>query len=152
MRPMRPFVPKTLYRPLLAAAGVLALALGVLGVVLPGLPTTPFVLLAAACFAKASPRLHQWLLHHRWLGPLVRDWEAHRSLPLRVKWLSTTTMAVMVLLSAWRLHTLPWAQAAVLCLGAVGAWVVWRIPTRTAAAPNHANGPHLQPNPPRSDI
>lgn len=140
---MRPFVPKALYRPLLAAAGVLALALGVLGIVLPGLPTTPFVLLAAACFARASPRLHHWLLHHRYLGPLVRDWEAHRSLPLRVKWVSTTAMTVMVALSAWRLNTLPWAQASVLCLGAVGAWVVWRIPTRKPAAPDNANSPHL---------
>ncbi len=67
---------------LLVAVGVLSLALGLLGVVLPGLPTTPFVLLAAACFAKASPRLHRWLTRHRFLGPMVRDWEAHHSLAL----------------------------------------------------------------------
>lgn len=115
---------------LLTLAGVLALGLGVVGIVVPGLPTTPFVLLAAACFAKASPRLHAWLLAHRYLGPMVRDWEAHRSLPLRIKWLSTTLMTVMVALSAWNLAGRPLLQALVLGLGAVGAWVVWRIPTR----------------------
>jgi uncharacterized membrane protein YbaN (DUF454 family) len=73
----------SLRQALLVAAGLLALGLGLIGVVLPGLPTTPFVLLAAACFAKASPRLHRWLTQHRYLGPMVRDWEAHRSLPLR---------------------------------------------------------------------
>ena len=83
---------------LLVAAGVIALFLGLLGVLLPGLPTTPFVLLAASCFAKASPRLHRWLTQHRYLGPMVRDWEAHRSLPLRVKWLSTGMMLCMVAL------------------------------------------------------
>lgn len=119
-----------LKRGLLVVAGLLSLGLGLLGVVLPGLPTTPFVLLAAACFAKASPRLHHWLLHHRHLGPLVRDWEAHRSLPLRVKWVSTTLMLTMVGLSAWQLAGRGWLQAVVLGLGLLGAWVVWRIPTR----------------------
>lgn len=123
----------------LVTAGLLSLLLGVLGVLLPGLPTTPFVLLAAACFAKASPRLHHWLVNHRYLGPMVRDWEAHRSLPLRIKWLSTTLMTAMVLLSAWQFRGQPWLQVSLLGLGVVGAWVVWRIPTRQ---PNTQQGAH----------
>lgn len=119
-----------LRRGLLVAAGLLSLGLGLLGVVLPGLPTTPFVLLSAACFAKASPRLHRWLTQHRFLGPMVRDWETHRSLPLRVKWVSTSLMLTMVGLSAWQLAGRGWLQALVLALGLLGAWVVWRIPTR----------------------
>ncbi len=115
---------------LLVAVGVLSLALGLLGVVLPGLPTTPFVLLAAACFAKASPRLHRWLTRHRFLGPMVRDWEAHHSLALRVKWISTSLMMSMVGLSAWQFMGRPWLQSILLGFGLLGAWVVWRIPTR----------------------
>lgn len=114
----------------LVAAGGLSLLLGLLGAVLPGLPTTPFVLLAAACFAKASPRLHHRLLTHRWLGPLVRDWEAHRTLPLRVKWLVSGMMTLMVGLSAWQLSARPWLPVLILGLGLIGVIVVWRIPTR----------------------
>ena len=120
----------TLLQTLLVAAGLVALGLGLIGIVLPGLPTTPFVLLAAACFARASPRLHRWLTTHRYLGPMVRDWEAHRSLPLRVKWIAITMMGTMVALSAWQFNGRPWLQGAVLALGLVGGWVVWRIPTR----------------------
>jgi len=121
----------------LIAAGMLCLALAMAGMVLPGLPTTPFVLLAAACFARASPRLHAWLLNHRYLGPMLRDWEAHRSLPLRVKQLSTSLMAAMVALSVWQLTGKPWLQLLLLGLGMTGAWVVWRIPTRPAQKNNN---------------
>ncbi len=120
----------TLRQTLLVAAGLVALGLGLIGIVLPGLPTTPFVLLAAACFARASPRLHRWLTNHRYLGPMVRDWEANRSLPLHVKWIAITMMGTMVLLSAWQFNGRAWLQGAVLALGLVGACVVWRIPTR----------------------
>ena len=119
-----------LKRAFLVGAGLLSLLLGLLGAVLPGLPTTPFVLLAAACFAKASPRLHRWLVQHRWLGPMVRDWEANHSLPLRIKWLASGMMALMVGVSAWQLTERPGVQAAVLIAGVVGCFVVWRIPTR----------------------
>jgi hypothetical protein len=125
-------------RALLVAAGAVSLALGLLGVLLPGLPTTPFVLLSAACFAKASPRLHSWLTRHRFLGPMVRDWEANRSLPLRVKWVSTSLMLTMVGMSVWQLDGRGWLQALLLGLGLLGAWVVWRIPTRRA--PTKATG------------
>lgn len=126
-------MPATLRKWFLTAAGILALVLAAAGVVLPGLPTTPFVLLAAACFAKASPRLHAWLLAQRHLGPLVRDWEAHRSLPLHIKWLSSGFMGTAVALSAWQLAHHPWVAGAVVVLGIVGAGVVWRIPTRRLA-------------------
>lgn len=119
-----------LQRGLLVVAGMVSLGLAVAGAILPGLPTTPFVLLAAACFAKSSPRMHAWLLANRWLGPMVRDWEANRSLPLRVKWLATTMMLIMVTLSAWHLLSRPWLAALVVGSGLLGASVVWRIPTR----------------------
>ena len=136
-----------LKRGALVAAGLVSLVLAVLGVLLPGLPTTPFVLLAAACFAKGSPRLHRWLVNHRYLGPMVRDWEAHRSLPLRIKWLSTTLMTTMVLLSAWQFRGQPWLQLMLLGLGAVGAWVVWRIPTRQRSTKRDTTAPYSKPNP-----
>lgn len=119
-----------LRRNLLVLAGLLSLGLAGLGVLLPGLPTTPFVLLAAGCFAKASPALHGWMLRHRWMGPMVRDWEAHRSLPYRIKVLAISMMVLMVGLSAWQLAHLPWVQGSVLLAGAIGVVAVWRIPTR----------------------
>lgn len=121
-------------RGLLWLAGSLSLALGLLGVLLPGLPTTPFMLLAAACYAKASPRLHGWLLNHRFLGPMVRDWEQHRSLTRRSKTVAQVSMVVMVGLSAWGLRERPVVLAVVLIAALVGVWVVARIPTRTPPA------------------
>lgn len=115
---------------LLWLAGTVSLGLGIVGVVLPGLPTTPFVLLAAACYAKASPRLHVWLRAHRLFGPMVRDWEAHRSLTRRTKRIAQGTMLVMVGISAWGLRGQPVLLAVVLVAALVGVWVVARIPTR----------------------
>ena len=116
---------------LLWLAGTVSLGLGILGVVLPGLPTTPFVLLAAACYAKASPRLHGWLRAHRLFGPMVRDWEEHRSLTRRTKRIAQGTMLVMVGISAWALRGQPVLLVVVLVAALVGVWVVARIPTRT---------------------
>lgn len=120
---------------LLWAAGSLALVLGLIGVVLPGLPTTPFVLLAAACYAKASPRLHAWLLNHRLTGPMLRDWEAHRSLTRRTKTVAVVSMSLMVSLSIWSFRGRLLVQLVLLVLGAIGAWVVLRIPTRRPGPP-----------------
>jgi uncharacterized membrane protein YbaN (DUF454 family) len=115
---------------LLWVAGSISLALGLIGVVLPGLPTTPFVLLAAACYAKASPRLHGWLLNHRFMGPMIRDWETHRSLTRRTKTVAQASMVLMVGLSAWGFRTQPLVLAALLIAAVIGVVVVARIPTR----------------------
>ena len=128
-------------RALLWQAGSVSLLLGLIGVVVPGLPTTPFVLLAAACYAKASPRLHAWLLNHRLTGPMLRDWEAHRSLTRRTKTVAVVSMLVMVGFSIWSFQHRPIAQAVLLVLGAVGAWVVLRIPTRRAPPADRSTPP-----------
>lgn len=119
-----------LVRALLWTAGTASLLLGLIGVVLPGLPTTPFVLLAAACYAKASPRLHTALLNHRLTGPMLRDWEQHHSLTRRTKTVAVISMLVMVSFSIWSLRHHWIAPAVLVVLGVIGAWVVLRIPTR----------------------
>ena len=75
--------------------GWLCLALGVLGIFLPVLPTTPFALLAAYFFSKSSERLHLWLLRQRHLGPLIKNWENHGVIRPRAKVLATVTMVVL---------------------------------------------------------
>lgn len=65
--------------------GSISLGLGVLGIFLPVLPTTPFLLLAAALFFRSSPRLYRWLLGHKYLGPYIRNFLHDRSIPLHVK-------------------------------------------------------------------
>jgi len=74
-----------LVRLLCLGAGITALLLGIAGVVLPLLPTTPFILLAAACFARSSVRFHDWLLNQRIAGPIIREWQTHRAMPRRAK-------------------------------------------------------------------
>ena len=81
-------VPRWLY---LAFACVM-LALGIIGIVLPVLPTTPFILLAAWAAARGSTRLHRWLIKHRTFGPLIRDWQAQGAVRRSNKWLATITM------------------------------------------------------------
>lgn len=118
---------------LLWLAGTVALGLGLLGAVLPVLPATPFILLAAACYAKASPRLHQRMRANAWIGPMVRDWEAHRSLTLRVKVIALVSMTLMLGASAWMLQARPVLLWMLLAGAVLGFWMVgWLIPTRKA--------------------
>ena len=72
-------------RPIFFAAGSLLVAVGFVGAFLPLLPTTPFLILAAACFARSSPRLENWLLNHRQFGPMLRAWREHGAIPAKAK-------------------------------------------------------------------
>jgi hypothetical protein len=106
--------------------------LGVVGVFLPLLPTTPFLLLSAACFARASRRMHHWLLNHNVLGPVVLEWREHRAIPWRAKRAGLLLMAasmaasIVFFLSDWR------ARLALAVFGVVLGMILWRIPSRDA--------------------
>lgn len=87
---------KTVVRALYLIAGLLCVLIGLIGVILPLLPTTPFLLVAAFCFSRSSERLHQYLLNHRIFGGLIRDWENYGVIPLKAKVIATTMMLLMV--------------------------------------------------------
>lgn len=98
--------PSTPFRYLLVVLGLLFVGLGGLGIVLPGLPTTPFLLLAAACFAKSSPRLHAWLLANRVFGELIRNWQENRTIPRRAKVIGLITLFLVGSYSVYSLDNL----------------------------------------------
>lgn len=79
--------------------GCVALALGALGIALPLLPTTPFILLAAFCFARSSNRLHAWLVNHDVFGALIDNWQRHGAISRRAKALSVVSMAAVLAIS-----------------------------------------------------
>ncbi len=84
---------------LLIILGAVSLGLGVAGMFLPVLPTTPFLLLTAWCWMKGAPRLHAWLMAHPKLGPYIRDFQEHKCISRRVKAVSVTTLWLTIALS-----------------------------------------------------
>src|SRR3546814_12227667 len=89
-----------------------ALGLGLVGILVPGLPTVPFVLLSADAAARGSRRLHAWLRRHRQFGPLIRDWQSQGAVSRSAKWLAT------VIIAAWPAIMVPTRPKAV--MGATG--------------------------------
>lgn len=96
---------KTLYN----IAGTIALLLGIAGIFLPLLPTTPFLLLASACFLRGSERMHHWLMTHRQLGPYLRNYQQGRGVPLRVKITALAMMWTSMAVSIW-IVPMVWAK------------------------------------------
>lgn len=112
-------------------AGWLAVAVGSLGLVIPGLPTTVFFVIAAACFSRSSPRFEQWVLTRPGVGPLVRDYRAGLGMPARAKIAAVASIAVVCSASALLAVDRGWVRAVILAAGAFGiVWILWRIPTR----------------------
>jgi uncharacterized membrane protein YbaN (DUF454 family) len=117
-------------RVLFNVAGTLALGLGILGIFLPLLPTTPFVLLAAACYARGSEPFHQWLLSNRTFGPMVREWEGHRSLPYRTKITAIVLMSITMAISITLFVRPGWLKLVLALFGIGLAIWMYRIPSR----------------------
>jgi uncharacterized protein len=93
---------------MLIGAGMICVGLGALGIVLPGLPTTPFLLVAVYCFARSSEHFHSWLVHHRWFGSYVRNFEEGRGMTRRAKagtllimWLTIGTTIIFLVPVRW---------------------------------------------------
>lgn len=119
-----------LLRWLLITAGLLCTGLGVIGIFVPLLPTTPFLLLAAACFARSSERFHSWLLEHDRLGPMIRGYLDGTGIPLRAKRVAIGLVWLTLAPSALLLVPPVWAKALLLLLAMAISWYLLKLPTR----------------------
>lgn len=122
--------PSLVVRVVLWTLGSIALLLGIIGVFLPGLPTTPFVLVATACYARASEPFYRWLIANPTFGPLIIEWRRHHSIPYRIKVIAITAMSLTICASIWTLAAMPWLQAMLAFIGLSTAIWLWRIPSR----------------------
>lgn len=114
-------------------AGVLFTVLAVVGVVLPLVPTTPFLLVAAACFARSSPRLYRWLLSNRVFGPYIVQWRHDRTIPRAAK-RRAYLVVVVVFATSIALVGAPWPRALLVVLGLALLVFLARLPTREPRA------------------
>ncbi|UUO22669.1 DUF454 domain-containing protein [Colwellia sp. M166] len=112
---------------LLKISGIFFVALAFVGAFLPLLPTTPFLLIAAACFAKSSPRMHKMLLANKVFGPMIYHWQQSRSIPKRAKIMALSSIAIATLWSCYILPTL-WLKVFVVVLVAWPIVFLWRLP------------------------
>ena len=137
------------------ALGWLFVGLAALGLVLPLLPTTPFLLLAGSCFLRSSPRWRRWLAESRWFGPALRDWDEHRAVRRPVKVLAVVVVSVVLCVALVR-DVPRVVQVLVVVLGGVGLTVIWRLPTvppshpTPPAAPDPAAAEPPAPPPPQA--
>jgi uncharacterized protein len=117
-------------RLLFLGLGFAFVGLGIVGAFLPVMPTTPFMLVAAACFARASPRFYNWLLNSRTFGPLIVEWRRYRSIPYRTKLWAIALMAGTLTVSIVFFVPDPLLQGMLAVLGVLLAAWMYAIPSR----------------------
>jgi uncharacterized membrane protein YbaN (DUF454 family) len=117
-------------RALLIAAGTICLALGAVGIFLPILPTTPFLLLAAACYLRSSERMHEWLLNNRWFGEYIKNYQAGRGIPLKTKIIAISVLWLAIVYSTiFVVNEILIAQIVLLTIAAGVSVHLIRLPT-----------------------
>jgi uncharacterized protein len=128
-------------RLMLISAGMICVGLGAIGVIVPGLPTTPFLLLAAYCFARSSEHFHGWLLNHRWLGSYVRNFEEGRGMTRRAK--GITLLLTWISFGVTIVFFVPvlWGQVGMVLMATTLSIYLLRLPT----PPEEADEPDLEP-------
>ena len=136
---------RSIWKVLLAGAGCVSTALGIIGIFLPLLPTTPFLLLAAACFVRSSERLYGWLIHHRWLGAYIRNYRDHRAITRTAKVVTLGLLWLTIGYSVVAVARAGWLRALLLCIAAGVTLHVLRLRTLTpemlSAAPKAEDEP-----------
>ncbi|MCF7837560.1 MAG: YbaN family protein [Candidatus Marinimicrobia bacterium] len=141
-RPLNP-----LQRGLLLSAGGLCVALGSLGLFLPLLPTTPFLLLAAACFARGSRRCYRWLLMNPCFGPYIRNYRAGRGITRRHKIAVLALLWLTIAYSAFKVVNLLWVRILLLLIGTAVTVHLLCLPTLAAVPPRPKRPPATSPDP-----
>jgi uncharacterized membrane protein YbaN (DUF454 family) len=112
-------VQNLLIRKLLIAAGTFFVVLGIIGVFLPILPTTPFLLLAAWCYARSSKRFYKWLIYNKWFGSYIKNYREGRGIPFKVKVLSITFLWITILFSVFLIVTNLWIRLILIIIAIV---------------------------------
>ena len=111
-------------RIILISLGWLCVGLGFIGIFVPGIPTTIFLIIALWAFTKTSKKLRHWLLHHKKFGPILTNWQEHRVVPRRAKILMVTFMILSVILFHFSLQNLYLTTALIVILGFVARYVI----------------------------
>ncbi len=104
-------------RTLLIIAGIVSLALGIIGIPIPLLPTTPFLLLSAFLFGRSSVKLYNWLINHRYFGPFIRDYREKRGVNLKIKIGSITILWITILYSVFFVANILWVRILLVLIG-----------------------------------
>lgn len=117
-------------RSVFLTAGLICVGLAVAGAILPVLPCTPFLLLAAYCFARSSARMHRWLLNSRFFGPIIQDWQKHRAIRRLVR--NSSVLIVILAAGLTMIIVRPsfGIGALILFLVGIGLTVILRLPVR----------------------
>lgn len=117
-------------KPLFFLLGWFFFAVGAIGVVVPGLPTTPLMLLALWAFSRSSKRFHDWLYSHPLFGPPLQDWERHQVISLPMKMLSTGAMSLALAYMVFGVGVSAWVSVPTAAIMAYGAYFVWEKPSK----------------------
>ena len=116
-------------RVILVILGTLFVITGIVGIFLPLLPTTPFMLLAAACYAKSSRRFYNWMMNNKVMGPIIREWRQYRAIPKRAKiiamFLLVITFGISILVAP-----IMWVKFMLVGMCLASLFFMWRIPVR----------------------
>jgi len=111
--------------------GFLSLGMAYVGVVVPGIPYSPFVVFAAYCFAKSSPRMHAWIMNHKTFGPFINNWNTKRVFPLKLKFFMLASMSVsLMIMYVTGVKPIGIISTAIF-MGLVAVWA-WRFPSSVA--------------------
>ena len=111
-------------RTLLISLGLLCVGLGFVGVFVPGIPTTIFLIIALWAFTKSSEKLRLWLLNHKRFGPILNNWQEHKVVPRRAKILMVVLMSVAVILFYYSLQSLIFTIGLIIILVSVAIYVI----------------------------
>ena len=128
-------------RLVMMVSGWISLILGFIGIFLPLLPTTPFILLSAYCFSKGSPRLHRWLINQPRLGPMIQNWERHGSISQSAKVTATVLMIGLFSFSLWYLTLSILFKTALVCISTGVLCFLWTRPLPLRHLDEFGNSP-----------
>jgi uncharacterized membrane protein YbaN (DUF454 family) len=112
--------------------GFLSLGMAYIGLITPGLPYSPFVVFAAYCFAKSSPRMHAWIMNHKTFGPFINNWNTKRVFPTKMKFFMLASMSVSLVIMFFTGVKPIGIISTAIFMGLVACWA-WRFPGSVAA-------------------